>query len=395
MKAAVLTYSVSRADGGIYEVTRRSAQSLWDPPRMEVEVLALEDSHTQSDLAEWQPLRPLVFRHRGPRACGYAPGLAAALRAADAHVLHIHGIWSYYSWAGHLWSRRAGRPYVLTTHGMLSSWALDVGGWKKRLAAPLFRDRVLRGAACLQAFTEQELRHIREYGLRNPVCVIPNGVDLPATSRSARLSQKRPRHPQMPAGAKVLLYLGRLHPIKGLPNLLRGWAAARQRAGAQATPWVLALGGWDQEGHQAELQQLITQLGLGGSVLFLGPLYGEAKALAYDSADAFVLASRSEGLPIAILEAWANELPVLMTPECNLPEGRQRDAAICLGNNDETLALGLERLFSLSEAERVAMGGRGYQLVAERYTWTKVAAELSKVYGWLVNGGERPACVCP
>ncbi|HXJ57337.1 MAG TPA: glycosyltransferase [Verrucomicrobiae bacterium] len=393
MKAAVLTYSVSRADGGIYEVTRRTAQSLWDPPRLEVEVLALEDPYTQADLPEWRPLQPRIFRHRGPRACGYAPGLAAALRETNAHVLHIHGIWSYYSWAGHLWARRTRRPYVLTTHGMLSASALNLGRWKKRVTAPLFRNRVLRGAACLQAFTEQEFTHIRAYGLRNPVCIIPNGVDLP--SPSSRLNT--PLDARVPTGAKVLLFLGRLHPIKGLPNLLRGWANARRRSSGQADSpnrkWVLALGGWDQDGHEAELRKLVETLGLGDSVLFLGPLFGAAKSNAYQAADAFVLPSRSEGLPMAILEAWAHELPVLMTPECNLPEGLERGAALSLGSSEESIAGALEKLFALSPAQRCELGQRGRQLVAAQYSWTKVAAELGHVYQWLVGGGNPPACV--
>jgi poly(glycerol-phosphate) alpha-glucosyltransferase len=395
MKATVLTYSVSRADGGIYEVTRRTAQSLWDPPRLEIEVLALEDSYTQADLSAWQPLQPRVFRHRGPRACGYAPGLAAALRDTAAHVLHIHGIWSYYTWAGYDWARRNRRPYLLTTHGMLSDSALQLGRWKKRMTAPLFRDRVLRGAGCLQAFTEQELTHIRAYGLRNPVCVIPNGVDIPA--ESGALSADPTRDPRIPAGAKVLLFLGRLHPIKGLPNLLRAWAKAQaqaqQKTSSSTPPWVLALAGWDQDGHRAELEQLAGSLGVERSVLFLGPLYGQDKTKAYMTADAFVLASRSEGLPMAVLEAWAHEMPVLMTPECNLPEGLQREAAIDLGTSEEALTAGLLKLFSSSHEQRREMGRRGRQLVAERYTWTKVAAELGNVYQWLVDGGAPPACV--
>jgi poly(glycerol-phosphate) alpha-glucosyltransferase len=389
MKAAVLTYSVSRADGGIYEVTRRTAQSLWDPPRLEVEVLALEDSYTKADLSAWEPLQPRIFRHRGPRACGYAPGLAAALRDTAAHVLHIHGIWSYYSWAGHRWACRAGRPYLLTVHGMLSASALRLGGWKKRMAAPLFRDRVLRGAACLQAFTDHEVSHIRAYGLLNPVCVIPNGVDLPPTMAEADMV----RDARIPTGPKVLLFLGRLHPIKGLPQLLHGWAQARQKNSARAAPWVLAIAGWDQDGHQTELERLADELGVRTSVMFLGPLYGAEKLSAYRNADAFVLASQSEGLPMTILEAWAHELPVLLTPQCNLPEGLERGAAIDLGTTKETIADGLQRLFWCSDPERRALGQRGRQLVAERYTWTKVAAQLGSVYQWLVDGGQPPPCV--
>jgi poly(glycerol-phosphate) alpha-glucosyltransferase len=389
MKAALLTYSISRADGGIFEVTRRTAQSLLEQPGMNVEVLGLEDSFTRDDLAQWHPIRPKTFRHRGPRLCGYVPGLRRALDDANADVLHVHGIWSYYTLAGHNWSKQTMRPYVLTVHGMLSSFALQVARWKKLLVQRFFKDTVLRSARCLQAFTHRELDDIRRFGLDNPVCVIPNGVDLPQRAPSG----PPPWHGRIEPGRKVLLYLGRLHPIKGLPNLIQAWSLFRRKGGSSAKQWSLAIAGWDQDGHEAALRKQVESAGLSDSVHFLGPQFGADKEAAYHLANAFVLPSRSEGLPSVVLEAWANRLPVLMTPECSLPEGIQSGAALPIATAPERTAEALAELAAMSDAERASIGQRGRHLVEKQFTWSRVAVELRSVYAWMVEGGAPPACV--
>lgn len=139
------------------------------------------------------------------------------LESGRLSLLHIHGLWMYPSVACMQWSRGK-RPYLVSPHGMLDGWALRNSAWKKILAARLYENRHLRGAACLNALNESEAASIRAYGLRNPVCIVPNGVDLPD------------QRPTLGGGEKVCLFLGRLHPKKGLPALLSAWAKIRVRA---------------------------------------------------------------------------------------------------------------------------------------------------------------------
>jgi poly(glycerol-phosphate) alpha-glucosyltransferase len=272
---------------------------------------------------------------------------------------------------------------------MLDEWAVKNSRWKKRLAGLLYENSHLQLASCLRALCQSEARAIRSYGLRNPVCVIPNGIDLPESTPSS----PPPWAGMIEPGRKVLLYLGRLHPKKGLPNLLRAWADLRQRQSPAADQWDLAIAGWDQGNHENDLKALATQSGIASSVHFLGPQFGEAKASAYHHADAFVLPSFSEGLPMVVLEAWANRVPVVMTPECNLPEGFEADAAIRVTTEPREIAAGLEALFAMPDGERRAMGARGHQLVAEKFTWPQIAAQLIGVTEWVLGGGDQPECV--
>lgn len=389
MKAAFLSYSISRAYGGIFEISRRTAQTLAERQRMEVSVLGVEDEFTDDDLPHWQPLQPRSFRSRGSRAYGFAPELSAALNDEKPDIVHVHGIWTFPTVAARRWACRNSKPYLVTIHGMLEPWALRNSRWKKVLAGALFENAALQRADCLHVNTEAELRDIRAYGLRNPVCVIPNGVDLPDIS----IRMAAPWAKKIDANTRVLLFLGRLHPKKGLSELLSAWAAIQKSAPTHANGWHLAIAGWDQAGHEAQLKAQVQSAGISDSVHFLGPLFGEAKAAAFRGADAFVLPSFSEGLPMAVLEAWAYGLPVLMTPQCNLPEGFAVNAALVIEPTVESITEGFAKLFDMNPGERREMGQRGRNLVAERFSWSKVAASLNGVYQWVLGAGPKPACV--
>ena len=289
------------------------------------------------------------------------------------------------------WSKRTRRPYLVTPQGMLDPWALNHARTKKQLAGWLYEGRHLRDAACLHAVCEAERDAFRAYGLRNPVCIIPNGVDLPPPGFQPPLPAGVE---QVPAGSKVLLYLGRLHGKKGLLNLLRAWAQIQAQVPASAGEWCLVIAGWDQGGHEQTLRQAARELAIEDSVRFVGALFGEAKDAAYHHADAFVLPSVSEGLPLVVLEAWSHRLPVLMTPACNLPEGFAADAAIRADPEACSLAAALVALFSASDSDRRAMGDRGRALVERRFTWSGSARAMAEVYHWLVGDAAKPEHAC-
>jgi len=386
MKLLCLIESVSRLGGGLVEVLRPLAHKLADR-EIEVSLLGLHDRHTDDDLAKWLPLRPESFRPTGPRTLGYVPQLKERIAALAPDMIHTHGLWKYHSLVAADWGRRAHRPFLVSPHGMLDPWALGHFRLKKLVLGILYENRHLHGAACLQALCASEADSIRRYGLNNPICQIPNGVDLPAAGELPP-----PKWVEGAKGRKILLYLGRIHPKKGLANLLAAWRLLKEQ-GENRDEWVLAIVGWDQGGHGGELKKQVAQNGLGDSVLFPGPQFGADKSASYRRADAFILPSFSEGLPMVILEAWAHRLPVLMTLQCNLPEGFACGAALKIAGTPEAIAAGLLQLMTMTAGEREAMGKKGYRLVQERFTWDQVATEMAAVYRWLLGGGAPPQSV--
>jgi poly(glycerol-phosphate) alpha-glucosyltransferase len=338
-------------------------------------------------------------------------------------LAYCAALWKYPSWAVLNWQKKTNKPIVVAPHGSLDAWALNNSRWKKRLASWLFKQEQLERATCFRALCTAEADAIRSYGLKQRIEIIPNGVELPEGSfKFQDLSLQA-------QGKKMLLFLGRIHPKKGLVNALRAWAEIRNSPSAirDSAEWQFVIAGWDQGGHEAELKALCAELGLrtamgfahGGTestegqnlklnsyklktpspeaedadILFFGPAFGEEKEALFRSADALILPSFSEGLPMSVLEAWAYGLPVVMTPECNLPEGFASHAALEIRSgeggrqgSDFSFQQGLRTLLEIADQERSAMGMRGRRLVEAKFTWQKVAAQMRALYEDILPG---------
>lgn len=399
MHSICLLESVSRTDGGIFEAECALQRELFLGQGVQVDVVGLEDRYTSEDLSRWLPLKPQAVKTKGPCALGYSPELLSAM-SSQADLLYGSTLWKYPSWAALQWSERTGKPMMVAPHGSLDLWALKNSAWKKRLAAMLFKNRQLHKATCLRALCQSEADAIRAYGLPQPIAIIPNGIDLPESSDSSDKGRES-------KATRVLLFLGRIHPKKGLPNLIRAFARNQGTRVQGRETWQLVIAGWDQGEHAAELIELCKELGVSvqnrksrdegreseANIVFYGPAFGDDKKSLIRSADAFILPSFSEGLPMSVLEAWSYKLPVVMTPECNLPEGFAADAAIRIETGAESIAQGLDLLFSMSESDLQSMGGKGRILVEERFTWKTLAAQMREVYDWMLGGGTRPRTV--
>ncbi len=326
----------------------------------------------------------------GPVSLGWAPSLSRALAEAGADVLHLHGLFSWPSHAARMWGRRTGRPVVISPHGMLEPWALAHSAWKKRVFRWVIEDDNLRRAACLHALCAAEARSMRAIGLRSPVAVVPNGVDLPI-DRNVLAGAFERRHPAT-MGRRCLLFLGRIHPKKGLPHLIHALAAARRLSPRAMADWILIVAGPDQNGHVREVGRLVKELALDRDVLFTGPLHGREKEEALAGASAFVLPSFSEGFSVAALEAMAFRLPLLLTRQCNL-DVEAFGGGILADPDADSVTRQLLHLFELSAVQLREMGERGRREVEARYTWPRVARDLLDVYSWVLGENARPACV--
>ena len=386
MKTVNLVQSISRAGGGLFYSVRRLTESIKALPDMDIAVHSLRDEFSDEDIESWRDIRVVAHRTAGPKIFGYAPAMLEGLMGEDAELVHAHGVWMYPSVVATRWQRRTQKPYLISPHGMLDPWAVRNSRWKKALAHLLYESRFQGGAACLRALCVAEAEGIRKHGSRNPIVVIPNGVDLPA-----QLSDTPPDwHARIPAGKRTLLYLGRIHPKKNLQSLLHAWSGLSKRYATVAEGWHLVIAGWDQGGYQAQLMKLAGELAIESSISFVGPQYDEAKHRTLSATDAFVLPSLSEGLPMAVLEAWAYRLPVAMTSECNIPKAFEVDAAVQIGTTASGLEEGLAGFLAMADADRVKLGIAGRLLTESDYAWEAVASQMDLCYRWILGGGPPP-----
>jgi glycosyltransferase involved in cell wall biosynthesis len=305
--------------------------------------------------------------------------------------LHIHGLWQEHCAVSATMARKRRKPYLISAHGMLDPWALGRKRWKKRLYSLLVEHRNLEHAACLHALTEKEADDYRRFGLSNPIVVVPYGVAVPDTGDARAFLRA---YPEL-AGKRIVLFLGRMHSAKGLDLLCRAWKDSSRPADAH-----LVLAGPDSNRTMARLKRLVSGLDIASSVTFTGMLRAEERWDALAAAETFVLPSRSEGLSVSALEAMASGRPVIVTPQCNLPEVRTRECGWVVEPGERELTTALNEYFESSAGHRFMMGLHGRRLAEEKYSWPAVARQMADVYEWLARGGaarlaqidlERPA----
>jgi glycosyltransferase involved in cell wall biosynthesis len=313
---------------------------------------------------------------------GLRDRLKNTIRGASG--VHIHGIWETHCLMTALAARACKRPYIISAHGMLEEWALRHKRLKKALYATLVETRNLQRAACLRALSIDEVNDYRRLGLTAPIALVPGGVDVDRTyspelfwARYPHLRQKR-----------VVLFLGRLHVKKGLNLLLESWAVVSK----EARDLHLVIAGPDSEGTLASLERMVDELKLRSSVTFAGMLTGEHKWSALAAGSLFVLPSYSEGFSIAVLEALAARLPVLVTVPCHIPEVATHDCGWVIDPALQPLEHALQEFLSLSPSDATQMGTRGRELVRRRFAWSVVGSQMAQVYDWL-QGGSKPSTV--
>ena len=325
----------------------------------------------------------------GPSRLAWASAMMKMARADDRPAaIHQHGIWTAVSSVTRFLHEQRGVPSVIAPHGSLQDWALHKSRMRKALALRLYERENLFNCSCLHALSATELADCRAFGLRNPIAIIPNGVSEQWLASSGDGLAFRLKH-HIDAETRALLYVSRVTPKKGLPMLCRAIA----EIGDTMRGWVLIIAGPDEFGHMAELAELIRRLGLERSVQFVGPLYGADKRDAFAAADAFVLPSYSEGLPMGVLEAMGVGVPVVVTDATPICEISQERCGWRVPADRSSLADALVELSQCRNDELLLMGQNGKRVVASRYTWQQVARMTLELYGWLSGDTGRPSFV--
>jgi glycosyltransferase involved in cell wall biosynthesis len=306
----------------------------------------------------------------------------AMLRGADG--VHIHGLWEQSTAIAAKTARKLGVPYVLSAHGMLEPWALANKRLKKMVYAALIERNNVQRAACLHALTKAEAEQYVRFGATSPIAVIPNGVDIPKIKDATLFLKKYPRA----GGRRLVLFMARLHPKKGIDMLLEAWNAVTN----QHQDALLVVAGPDADGMRARLEQFCSEHFISDRVLFTGMLQGAMKWSALAASECFVLPSFSEGLSVGVLEAMGMGLPVLITKPCNMPEVEEYRTGWQIKANEEALATALEEMLGNPPSKNALIGRLGARLVATRYAWSTVATQMQDVYSW-IQGGPMPPSV--
>ena len=307
------------------------------------------------------------------------------LEKSDCLLIHSHGLWGDPNRCAGVVARRKKIPHLLGTAGMLEPNALRRSSWKKLIVRLLFQDRLLRAADCLLANSEREYRDIRSYGLVNPVALIPNPVFGPeAVSDPVSSGEVRERF-SLGEGKRNLLFLGRIHPVKGVHRLAEAWG----RLSSFHDSWNLIIAGPDEGGFQSTVEEILRKAGCAATVTFTGSLDDRWKWGLLQQADLFIMPSDYENFGIAIVEALLAGVPVIATTRTPWQILRERQAGWVVEPDTDSLVEILRESLATDGEPLREMGGRGKAL-GKGYAPEVIATQLAALYDWLLRRGGRP-----
>lgn len=325
----------------------------------------------------------------GPRMFWYSPSMerdATGIVGKQFNILHQHGIWTGNSRATLKMRENHGTPTIIAPHGALNSYALKRSAWKKIIALNVYEANNLKRASCLHATSENEISAFRDFGLSNPIAFISNCI---AKSRLTIHGNKMKFREQyaVPGDRRVLLFLSRISPIKGLMMLVQ----AIQKIPYEFNGWQLIIAGIDEFNHKVEVESLIKRLRLEDSIKIIGPLSDQAALDAFEAAELFILPSYSEGFPTVVMESLAAGVPVITT---KATQDWQKlitfDCGWWIDANVDAIIEALKNALVLSSDQLLEMGERGKNLIEMEYTWDTISPKTINLYYWLLGDTNKP-----
>ena len=389
IRSLQVTTKIGRKSFGLGQVAVNLAKALNDL-KADARIWCLD----LADQIDWAIAQPGLARNKvrsfprfGFSKLGYSAAMLSAAKSEGGNfdVVHQHGIWTACSYTSNRLREVHRLPIVIAPHGALQSWALMRSSWKKRIALLAYERKNLHQAACLHATAEAEVADFRDYGLSNPIALITNGVSENWLESKGNGIRFRAQH-AIPSDRRLLLFLSRITPKKGLPILLESIDRVRN----YFSDWLLIIAGTDEFGHLQEVKSLVAKMNLQNLVIFTGPLYEQEKRDAFAASDAFVLPSYSEGSPIIILDCLATGVPVITTK--GSPWQRLLDLQCGWWVEATTVGLSqaLQDMLSLPKYQLQAMGQRGLELVKMQYLWKIQGKKVLDLYAWLLGRQGKP-----
>jgi glycosyltransferase involved in cell wall biosynthesis len=321
-----------------------------------------------------------------PRFAGLASSAPRVVDHAvgEADLVHLHGLWHPLNTLGRRACARHGRPYVMMPHGMLDPYSLGIKAIRKRLYLKFREESLLRNAArvIFTSSEEQTLARVTLPWLAGDV--VPLGADEPPALKDRRDLEQllRSRFPVL-EGRRIILFLGRVHPKKGLEHLLDALPQVLLRH----PDVTLVVAGPGEPAYLERLKVIVRRKGLQPKVLFTGMLVGLSKWAALSSAELLTLPSYQENFGVAVVEAMKCGLPVVVSDRVNIWREIADAGAGRVVTADELpaqLAAVLIELLS-DVAGAMAMGRKGRALADESYTWDKTADRMLAVYDGIVG----------
>jgi glycosyltransferase involved in cell wall biosynthesis len=291
-----------------------------------------------------------------------------------AQLIHNHGVWLPINRAASQVSRQLHLPMIYSTHGMLTSWSMNYKRIKKTIAWNLYLKKDINDCSAIHVTSLAEAEDLRRIGVKPPLALIPIGIDFPSSNLESNYFNSK----------KTVLFFSRIHPKKGLLNLIKAWKDL------PPSDWQLVLCGPDESGHLEEIKNLINNLSLTSSISVLGPVYGDEKWRLLHSAHLFILPSLSENFGMVIPEAMAAGLPVITTTSTPWNIISNLKCGWYVDPSQQAIYKALLEATTMPMSKLKEMGEIAKMYSLNNFQWSAVGSKMIRLYQWVLGQSSAP-----
>lgn len=367
MNVDVVTPSVSNDSGGVGLVVRDTYTYLaQQSATFNFRINSLGTASIEEGLED--NLRFYFYDRSVPKRLGCSRSMISRAKTTDADLIHTHGIWMATSAYQNVAPNTV--PKIISPHGMMDPWIVSRGKIKKLVAKVLYERKAWNNCSVFHALNGIEADGIRALVPNANIVVIPNGIDVPEL-------QVRPEKDRR------ILFIGRFHEKKNLHGLVAAVNAIPQEVYLKS-PFKVTIAGWGDSGYEDQVKAQIED-GMSERFEWFGSAFGEDKARLFRDHDAFILPSYSEGLPVAVLEAWANGLTVMKSANCNLQDAFLSGAALNTGTSVESIVRAITDYITMPWSEVRDIAQRGHSLALSKYSWDSILPRYREMYEEVVR----------
>lgn len=311
---------------------------------------------------------------------GLSKNIRRELENSNYDLYHVNALWSYICHVTCVISREKGKPYIISPHGMLYPTALAFRRWKKIPMLKLWFNKDIMQATCLHATCIPEMEYCREFGYKGPIAVIPNAVVFP---EGVELKVNNVRDAK---GRKRIGFLGRLHPIKKIEQVLYALDILKSEGLEIEKCLSFEIMGKYDDDYEKWLKCEVKRLGLEGCVEFVGFVSGKEKYDRLANLFALMVPSTQENFGMIVPEALICGTPVYASLGTPWSELNAHDAGWWKDNNPSTIAEVIKEILSLSDEKLYQKGKNGRKLIEEKYEQHRVACMMKQLYDWIYLG---------
>ena len=298
-------------------------------------------------------------------------------------VLHDNGIWLPFNNTISKFSRSSTFPLIISPHGMLEPWSLKYNYAKKKLAWYLYQRKALKSASVLHATSFKEAENLLKLNLNLPVAVIPNGVEQSINKDIGKKFDNKKFIKK-----KNFLYVGRIHPKKGLMNLLRVWNIIFKNN----KNCDLIIAGYPELNYLEKLKNYVNNNNLSGNVKFIGPVEGDDLVNLYKNSDIFVLPTYSENFGIVVAEALSYGIPVITTTGTPWKILEENNCGWYIEPQLESLKKALLEAFEINKNDYSIKSKNAINL-SKSFNWKKISKSFFDLYLWTLGEIGKPSTI--